>query len=160
MHGFRPLGPLGFSSSQHRQTPELLLQKSHASVRMKFRPSGAKDRGRTLFNNAPVTSISDTQYKGWSSTKISRKGFQNSTRKMAQRSANHFEPDSWSTEVWTSLRVSGRYTHQVSGTRVSARKKAQGARRWRGNLRTGVPRSQKTVHIRNRRGLRCGFLKF
>jgi len=30
----RPLGPLGSSSSQHRWTPELVLQKSHASFRI------------------------------------------------------------------------------------------------------------------------------
>jgi hypothetical protein len=31
-----PLGPLGSSSSQHRRTPELVLQKSHASFRITF----------------------------------------------------------------------------------------------------------------------------
>ncbi|KAJ1480681.1 hypothetical protein T484DRAFT_1956065 [Baffinella frigidus] len=33
-----PLGPLGSSSSQHRRTPELVLQESHASFRITFRP--------------------------------------------------------------------------------------------------------------------------
>ena len=40
-----PLGPLGSSSSQHRRTLELVLQKSHASFRITFRPPGAEDRG-------------------------------------------------------------------------------------------------------------------
>jgi len=38
------LGPLGSSSSQHRRTPELVLQRSHASFRITFRPPGAEDR--------------------------------------------------------------------------------------------------------------------
>ena len=36
-----PLGPLDSSSSQHRRTPELVLQKSHASFRITFRPPHA-----------------------------------------------------------------------------------------------------------------------
>ena len=32
------LGPLGCSSPQHRRTPVLVLQKSHASFRITFRP--------------------------------------------------------------------------------------------------------------------------
>ena len=36
-----PFGPLGSSRSQHRRTPELVLQKSHASFRITFRPPGA-----------------------------------------------------------------------------------------------------------------------
>ena len=35
-----PLGPLGSSSSQHRRTPELVLQKSHASFRITYLPPG------------------------------------------------------------------------------------------------------------------------
>ena len=33
---------LGSSSYQHRRTPELVLQKNHASVRITFRPPGAE----------------------------------------------------------------------------------------------------------------------
>ena len=36
-------GPLGYSSSQHRRTPELVLQKSHASFRIMG--SKAQDSG-------------------------------------------------------------------------------------------------------------------
>ncbi|KAJ1470919.1 hypothetical protein T484DRAFT_3566487 [Baffinella frigidus] len=42
-YGIRPLGPLGSSSSQHRRTPELVLQKRHASFRITFRLPGAED---------------------------------------------------------------------------------------------------------------------
>ena len=33
-----PLGPSGSSSSQHRRTPELILQKGHASCQVTFSP--------------------------------------------------------------------------------------------------------------------------
>ena len=41
-----PLVQSGSSKSQHRQTPKVVLQKSHASFRITFRPPGAEDRGR------------------------------------------------------------------------------------------------------------------
>ena len=40
------LGPLGSSSSQHKRTPKLVLQKSNASFRVTFRPPGAEDRSK------------------------------------------------------------------------------------------------------------------
>ena len=42
MHPVNLLGPLGPSSSQHRRTPELVLQKRHASFRITFSPPGAE----------------------------------------------------------------------------------------------------------------------
>ena len=53
-----PLGPLGPSSSQHRRTPELVLQKSHASFRITFRPPGAEDRGRNRLKGILIGRLS------------------------------------------------------------------------------------------------------
>ena len=41
--------PFRFFSFRHRRTPELVLQKCHASFRITFRPPGAEDRGRNRF---------------------------------------------------------------------------------------------------------------
>ena len=53
----KPLGPLGSSSSQHRRTPELVLQKSHASFRITFRPPSAEDHGRNRLKGDPQPGI-------------------------------------------------------------------------------------------------------
>ena len=48
-----PLGPLGSSSSQQRRTPGLVLQKSHASFRITFRPPGAGFNTKHQSTKAP-----------------------------------------------------------------------------------------------------------
>ena len=51
------LDPSGSSSFKHRRTPELALQKSHASFRNTFRPPGAEDRGRNPLKRYPQSGM-------------------------------------------------------------------------------------------------------
>ena len=50
-YGVSPLGPLGSSSSQHRCTPEIVLQKGHASFRITSSPH-TEDPGTRLRMNS------------------------------------------------------------------------------------------------------------
>jgi hypothetical protein len=63
-----PLGALGFSSFQHRRTPEVVLQKSHASFRITFRPRpGAEDRGKHRLKGYPQSADVDGPASGFAS---------------------------------------------------------------------------------------------